>query len=106
MLAPRLRHYNLGVVTTLDMLGCRDRLRGKGFGMMQNLVGNFVLVQKIDEFFRYLHKLPPLQFRGLAYPRPFCQMLTVYCTQSSSRDSLGHQIRGRKWLPSRGLECF
>jgi hypothetical protein len=38
------------------MLGLGDPLRSNGFGMMQNLVADFALVQKIDELFRDFHE--------------------------------------------------
>ena len=38
------------------VLGLGDPLRRNGFGMMQNFVTNLVVIQTIDELFRYFHE--------------------------------------------------
>src|SRR5437762_11390713 len=70
MLASGFYHDDLRMMPSFHVLGLGDPLRGNGFRMMQNLVADFVFVERINESFRYFHDHPPMQiitFRGDLY---------------------------------------
>jgi len=51
VLTARFHHDDFGMLPPLICSAACDGLRGKRLRMMQNLVGNFVMAEKVDECF-------------------------------------------------------
>jgi hypothetical protein len=56
MLIASLYHYHFGLMPSFDVLGLGDPLCRHCLGVVQDFVLHFVLIQTIDEFFRYFHR--------------------------------------------------
>jgi hypothetical protein len=55
MLIARFQYHHFRLMPALDVLGLRDALRRDRFGVVQDFVLHFVLIQTIDQLFRYFH---------------------------------------------------
>ena len=54
-----LDHHHLGMLSAFDVLDGAELLRGERFGVVQNLVADFALIEEINELGRYSHNTPP-----------------------------------------------
>jgi hypothetical protein len=55
MFVARFDHDHLGVMATLHVLCLSYSLRGYCLWMTQNLIGDFVFIQTLDQLFWYFH---------------------------------------------------
>src|SRR5438094_2183533 len=85
VLLARFYYDNLRMVPAFHVLGLGDPLGGHGFGMMQNLVADFIFIQTIDELFWYFHE--QLQWETITSTDDLYFRVTV-STRGKPRSSL------------------
>ena len=107
MLASGFYHDDLRMMPSFHVLGLGDPLRGNGFRMMQNLVADFVFVERINESFRYFHDQPPMQiitFQGdLYFPDPAWDLTGRMDEKWRSQERLDNRTPPRR--PRRPKHC-